>query len=142
MAGGGGPSGPLTDNDFKNFIISNGVVTAAVAITIGIATASFVKAIVADIMMPVVYIVIGRYMLKHVSSKAFSKLTQLFEDRSTLRLDEFFKDFLTWIFIILGAYILLNFFVKKWFLGHDDSKSPPPTDNPIPYLGAAVTTAF
>jgi hypothetical protein len=92
-------------------------------------------------MMPVVYIVIGKYMLRHMSSKAFSKLTQLFEDRSTVKLDEFFRDFLTWIFIILGSYILLNFFVKKWFLGQDDPV-PSPVNNQIPYLGAAVVAPF
>jgi large-conductance mechanosensitive channel len=136
MAGGGNDAS-LTDNDFKNFIISNGVVTATVAITIGIATASFIKAIVADLMMPGFYIVFGNYILQHVSAKAFKKMTQLFEDRSIINLDAFFKEFITWIFIILGSYVLLNFIVNKWFLGNNDVLSPSANVNPIPYYASS-----
>jgi large-conductance mechanosensitive channel len=133
---GGGSDASLTDNDFKNFIISNGVVTAAVAITIGIATASFIKAIVSDLMMPGFYIVFGNYILQHVSAQAFKKMTQLFEDRSIINLDAFFKEFISWIFIILGSYILLNFIVNKWFLGNNSVLSPAPNVNPIPYYAS------
>ena len=136
MAGG---TGDLTDNDFKNFIISNGVVTAAVAITIGIATAAFIKAIVADLMMPGFYIIFGNYILQRVSTKAFKKMTELFADRSAINLDGFFKEFITWVFVILGSYILLNFFISKWFLGQGRNNNMSPSSiNPLPYYAASI----
>lgn len=104
-------------NDFKDFIVKNGVITAAIAITIGVSTAGFIKAFVSNVLMPLVYLVIGKLFLEKINGRAFNSLTEVFGPKANLDVLAFIQEFVTWVFVVIGAYIIIEFFVRRWFLG-------------------------
>lgn len=103
--------------DFKEFIVKNGVVTAAIAITIGVSTAGFIKSFVSTILMPFVYFIIGKLVLENVNTGMFKGLTDVFGAKTNFDVIVFFQEFLTWIFVVIGAYLIIEHFVRRWFLG-------------------------
>lgn len=103
--------------DFKEFIVKNGVVTAAIAITIGVSTAGFIKAFVSSILMPLVYFIVGKLFLEKVNTGLFKGLTDIFGAKTNFDVIVFLQEFLTWVFVVIGAYLIIEHFVRRWFLG-------------------------
>lgn len=127
------------NDDFKDFLIRNGIVTTAAAITIGIASATFIKGFVADIMMPAFYFVVGKLLLQNVSNRMYKSVTDIFGDKAEFNFDGFLKDFVTWGFIVFAAFLIIEYVVRRWFLGlHKKGLVPPPaqltmvTPSPVP----------
>lgn len=122
-------SGALSyGNDFKDFIVKNGVITAAIAITIGVSTAGFVKTFVSSVMMPAVYLVIGKLFFANVNKNLFKTITDVFGSRAEFDVLLFIQEFITWVFVVIGAYIIIEYFVRRWFLGmspaHNTKQTP------------------
>lgn len=106
----------ISPEDFKEYIIKNNFVVTAAAITIGIASASFIKSFVGSVLMPSVYFVIGKIILQNVSTQLYKSVTDIFGDKASFNLDNFIKEALTWIFIVFGSYLIMDFVIRRWLL--------------------------
>jgi large-conductance mechanosensitive channel len=115
------------NDDFKDFLIRNGIVTTAAAITIGIASATFIKAFVSDILMPAFYFIVGKVILQNVSNRMYKTVTDIFGDKVNFDFDGFAQDFITWVFIVIGAFLIIEYVVRRWFLGLHKKSSPSPS---------------
>lgn len=110
---------PYTDigtQQFKAFMLKDNVILIATAITIGMASTTFIKSFVYSILMPAIYFVIGKVMLQNVSNKLYKSVTDIFGDKVTFHVDTFIKDFLVWFFILIGVYIIMDFLLKRVML--------------------------
>jgi large-conductance mechanosensitive channel len=100
-----------TRTNFKDFVVQNGIVSTAASITIGFATATFVKSFVADVVMPVIFIVvIGA--LKKVNSNSGKFLGQFLANKE-FRFTNFISELVTWVLIVLAAFLILDLVVRK-----------------------------
>lgn len=88
--------------NFAEFVTSNGILAATAGITIGFATATFIKSFVSDVILPVIFLVIlainrktGGFVAKFLASKEF-------------RFTNFISEFITWILILLTAYLIIE----------------------------------
>lgn len=134
---GGTSDIPLSDNDFKNFLIKNNVVTTAVAITIGISSASFVKSFVVNVMMPGLYILIGNIILKNINNTLYQNLGEMFGEKAFFDFDNLAKDMITWILIVIASYLILEYVIRRWFLGGKPKIVTTPSTQPMfAFLGA------
>jgi large-conductance mechanosensitive channel len=122
------PANELGVNDFKSFLVSNNIIGIAAAMTIGIASAGFIKSFVSSVLMPAVYLVIGKIILQNVNSKLYKGVANIFGDKAEFDFDTFVKELLTWVFIIIGAYLIMDFVVRRWLLA-----SPKPAPAPVPF---------
>lgn len=127
-------------NDFKKFMMKNNIVITAAAITIGIASAAFIKSFVGSILMPSVYLVIGKIILQNLNNKLYKSVTDIFGDKVDFDFDSFIKDLVTWIFIVVAAYFIMDFVVRRWLLGpsNDDSHHIATAPAPAPALAYPV----
>jgi large-conductance mechanosensitive channel len=98
-------------SSFKDFIVKNGVVSTAASITIGFATATFVKSFVADVIMPVIFLIIVSGV-SHVN-KGTSKFFSQFLANKEFHFTNFVSELVTWIMIILAAFLILDLVVRK-----------------------------
>lgn len=112
----------MTSN-FKEFIVKNGVVSTAASITIGFASATFIKSFVADVIMPLVFIVIVGG-LKHVN-KETSRFFSQFLSSKELRFTNFASELVTWVLIIVAAFLVLDLVVRKTLGKHPNALPPP-----------------
>lgn len=97
--------------NFKEFIVKNGVVSTAAAITIGFATATLVKSIVSDVIMPVIFLLlvrgvgrlnrnVGGFFAQFLATKHF-------------RFTNFVSEAITWVLIVMAAFLVLDLVVRK-----------------------------
>ena len=98
-------------SDFKSFLVNNGVIASTAGITIGFATATFVKSLVADIVLPSIFLLISKG--SGVVSKDGSFLTKFLAKKEYM-FTNFISETITWIFIVLTAFFLLNFFYDHY----------------------------
>ena len=124
------PANELGVNDFKSFLVSNNIIGIAAAMTIGIASAGFIKSFVSSVLMPAVYLVIGKIILQNVNSKLYKGVANIFGDKAEFDFDTFVKELLTWVFIIIGAYLIMDFVVRRWLLA---SPKLAPAHAPVPF---------
>lgn len=120
----------ISPTDFKDYIIKNNFVVTAAAITIGISSATFIKSFVGNLLMPSVYFVIGKIILQNVNNKLYKTVTDIFGDKASFDLDNFFKELLTWIFIVIGVYLILEFVIRKWLLKATTTNTLSPAQHP------------
>lgn len=121
----------LGPSDFKDFLLKNNIIVTAAAITIGIASASFIKSFVSGLLMPLFYLVIGKLILRNVHDKLYNSVSDIFGDKADFNVDGFIRELITWVFIVFGAYILMDFIIRRWVLratekerGHGPAANP------------------
>lgn len=110
---------PYTDigsDQFKTFMMKDNLIMIATAITIGMASTTFIKSFVYTILMPAIYFVIGKVMLQHMNDTLYNSVTDIFGDKVTFHFDTFIKDFLVWFFILVGVYIVMGFLLDNVML--------------------------
>lgn len=95
-------------SDFKSFLVDNGVIATTAGITIGWATASFVKSMVADVILPVIFLIIVKG--SGIVSKEGSGFFGRFLSKKEFMFTNFISETITWIVIVLTAFFILNFF--------------------------------
>jgi large-conductance mechanosensitive channel len=95
---------------FKDFITTNGIVATTAGITIGFATASFVKSFVADVVLPIFFLLLvkGTGKVSASTSGFFGK----FLSNKEFMFANFVSEFVTWILIILAAWLILDILYK------------------------------
>lgn len=102
----------------KNFLVQNGVITHAAGMTIGFSTGVFIRSAVGDMLLPLVYKTIGAYLVKNVSQGAYDKMTRVFS--TELNVDNFLKETITWIFVIVSTFLLIEYGVRRYMLNNAD----------------------
>lgn len=94
----------FSDN-FSEFLITNNILGSMAAVTIAFSTGVFMRSIVGDIIIPWIY----SLLLSKVSRfrKVFSPITHT-------NIDNFIKEFVTWIFVIIITFIFITYIMKSF----------------------------
>lgn len=97
-------------SSFKEFITNNGIIATTAGITIGFATASFIKSFVADVILPIVFLLLvkGTGKVSSSTSSFFSK----FLSNKEFMFTNFVSELITWVLIILTAWLILELVFK------------------------------
>lgn len=120
-------------HSFKDFIVKNGVVSTTAGITIGFATVTFVKSLVADVVMPLIFMVIvgGLKSIDKDSSKFFSQ----FLANKEFRFTNFVSELITWILIIVSAFVCIMLIVRTM------GPSPVSAPQQQPFTGQVIVSS-
>jgi large-conductance mechanosensitive channel len=115
---------------FREFMIKYNVIGLMVGFAFAVATIGFIKSFVSDLLIPTIYLIIGKFILQYINTTVFDKFTHLFG--SSINIDNFVKEFFTWILILLSTYIIIKYFIIREILGEKtvDNKNkilPSPT---------------
>ncbi len=103
------------DTSFSKFVADNGILAASAGITIGFATATFVKSFVADVIMPLIFLAILAV------NKNASGFVGKFLASTNLRFTNFVSELITWILIVLTVFFIINLIRKQL---HQKSQAP------------------
>ena len=90
--------------DFKKFILENGIVGTAAGVTVGVASTNLILSLSGDIIMPSIILFLQTLNLKSLKH-------YLPTSKSKLDFENFFKNIISWILILLLSYA----FVKVTF---------------------------
>jgi large-conductance mechanosensitive channel len=90
--------------DFKKFILENGIVGTAAGVTVGVASKDLILSLSGDIIMPSIILLLQTLNLKSLKH-------YLPTGKSKLDFENFFKNVISWILILLLSYA----FVKVTF---------------------------
>ena len=98
---------PSFSNDLKGFVINNNILTTAAAMTIGFSSGTMIRSLVGDIVLPGIY----RLVLSRVNlmSGAFAPINKL-------NVDNFLKEIVSWIFVIVLTFILIEYVIRRSIL--------------------------
>lgn len=93
-------------SDMKSFLIQNGIIATTAGITIGFATATFVKSFVSDVILPVIFMVVvkGTGTVSKDTSSFFSR----FLSKKEFLFTNFISETITWLAIVLLSYVILQ----------------------------------
>ena len=99
--------------NLKKFIIDNNIIGTTAGVGIGLATKDVIESLVSDVVFPSFYLLVFKlqisYFIKNIST------------RLPLDLTKFFKNFITWIIIVVITFIFIQVSFKI-LLGVDNSK--------------------
>lgn len=115
-------------SSFKEFITQNGIIATTAGITIGFATATFVKSFVADVIMPVFFLMLVSATGK-VSTTASGFFSKFLSNKEFL-FTNFISEFITWVVIIITAFVVLDL-VYRYVIVKSPSISMPAITNPF-----------
>ena len=117
-------------SDFKSFIVENNIIATMSAVTVAFSTGTMIRSFVVDILLPAIY---GLF----VSKVKVKTLDGAFAPLSKLNLDNFIKEFVTFIFVVITIFLFIYYFFKAWV------KPPPktPTNN-ASATASTVTTEY
>ena len=108
-------------SSFRDFITQNGIISTTAGITIGFATASFVKSFVADIIMPIIFLILVKATGK-VSSTTSGFFAKFLSNKEFL-FTNFVSELITWVVIVLTAWLVLDL-VYRYVIMQDKIKLP------------------
>ena len=100
--------------NFKDFVVRNGIITTAAGIAIGISSTLFIKNTTHDIILPLTFFIFVKW-IKYFSPATEHWLRQGFTNTKFLWA-KFFQELLTWVFMTLMAFIILEYFVRRYLL--------------------------
>lgn len=96
---------------FSDFMIKNGIITTAAAITVGFATVTFIKSFVIDMVLPLIFLIVvgGSSKISKSAGDFFSQFLQSKDFRFT----NFVAEAITYILIIIASYLVLEYVVNR-----------------------------
>jgi large-conductance mechanosensitive channel len=97
------------NDSFRAFIIGNNILTVMAAVTIAFSTGTMIRSLVGDIIMPSVYVLFASKV--PVLSGAFAPI-------NTMNIDNFVKEFVSWCFVILITFLLVEYVIRRWYMKH------------------------
>lgn len=103
-------------SDFKQFVIENNIITTMSAVTIAFSTGTMIRSFVTDIMLPAIYALFVRRI---------KTLDGAFAPISKMNLDNFIKEFVTFIFVVISIFLFIYYFFRVWV-----KSTPPPPPPP------------
>lgn len=93
--------------DFKDFLVNNNILTVMAAVTIAFSTGLMMRSLVGNIILPGLYQAIF---------KKGSPWLESFSPISAGKVSDFIKDAVSWIFVILFTFILIEYVIRRWLL--------------------------
>jgi large-conductance mechanosensitive channel len=100
--------------NFRDFLVNNGVLTMASGIIIGISTTLFIKSLVSDMVLPLLYILLFGWV-KFISPDTSKILKGVFLN-TEFRWRHTIQNIITWLVIIFVAFLILEYLVRRSFL--------------------------
>lgn len=119
---------PEFTKDFKSFLIGNNILTVAAAVTIAFSTGTMIRSLTADIVLPSVY----RLFAKNIKT-----LSGAFAPINKLNLDNFVKEVISWIMVIVLTFLLIEYVIRRWMLKTPSTISTPLGGGPPPPAAVA-----
>ena len=98
-------------DDFKSFLIHDGILSVAGGIVIGITTAAFIKTLVVDMLLPIIYICVFRW-IRYFAPLLEKNVSSLF-GFSDFKCIHFLQELFVWIIAIISTFLVLEFFVRR-----------------------------
>jgi len=95
------------NSSLKAFIIDNGILTTMAAVTIAFSTGTFIRSFVSEIVLPALYSLV-------LSRVKFMPKGGAFKPLSSLNYDNFFKELLSWIFVIIFTFVTIQYVVRAY----------------------------
>uniref|UniRef100_A0A6C0H9Y7 Uncharacterized protein n=1 Tax=viral metagenome TaxID=1070528 RepID=A0A6C0H9Y7_9ZZZZ len=95
--------------DFKKFILENGIIATTAGVTIGIASKDLVLSLSGDILLPTIIILL--YWLNFKSLKHY-----LPSGKTKIDLENFLKNLLTWVIVVISTFVFVKI-TFNYFLG-------------------------
>ena len=92
-------------SDLSSFIINNNILTTAAAVAIAFSTGTMIRSFVGDIILPSLY-KLFIHKIK-ILSGAFAPI-------NNTNIDNFIKEFISWIFVIIITYLLIEYALRRW----------------------------
>jgi len=106
-------------DSLKEFIISNNIITTMAAVTIAFSTGTMIRSLAGDIILPALYAIIF-YRFKRFSG-AFAPINKL-------NTDNFIKELLSWIIVIIITFILIGYVFRIWLTNAKKIEEKTPTN--------------
>ena len=119
----------LIPNDFKAYLVDNNVLQVASAMTFGVATVAFVKAFVADFMLPLIYMVITK-LFRLRSSKVLDTLLR----NKEMQFSNFGAELVTYVMILISCFLLIQYVFRRYLGVAVKNKVPPGNYNAAPHV--------
>lgn len=109
--------------ELKGFIVGNNILTTMAGVTIAFSTGVMIRSFVGDIILPGLYFMIRRGQPS--LSGAFAPITRG-------NLDNFIKEIVSWIFVIIFTFVIVEYIVRRMVLKEAPSSPKPaaPAANP------------
>lgn len=92
-------------DSFKDFIISNNIITTMAAVTIAFSTGTMIRSLAGDIILPALYALIF---------SRFKSFSGAFAPINKLNTDNFIKELLSWIIVIIVTFLLIGYVFRLW----------------------------
>jgi large-conductance mechanosensitive channel len=99
------------NKDLKSFVVGNNILTTMAGVTIAFSTGIMIRSLVGDIILPTLYLLIRRGQPS--VSGTFAPITRG-------NVDNYIKELVSWIFVIIFTFIIIEYLVKRMVL-----KQPP-----------------
>lgn len=93
--------------DFKDFLVNNNILTVMAAVTIAFSTGLMMRSLVGNIILPGLYQAIF---------KKGSPWLESFSPISAGKVSDFIKDAVSWVFVILFTFLLIEYVIRRWLL--------------------------
>lgn len=105
----------------KKFIIDNSVIGTTAGVCIALVTKDLIASLVGDIIIPGIII-----LFIHLNIQS---LTKMLPGKSTFDFTNFFKQFISWVLVIIITFIFITY-AFKGLLGISDGAPTAPTTTP------------
>ena len=105
----------LDFTQIKSFVVTNGILIAIAGYTIGHATADLIKAFVVNVLMPLIYYVFVKHLLRAISYDGYINVGRLFVGSKRFDIEELMKEFIAWALTCVLAYVLIAYLLKTIF---------------------------
>ena len=114
--------------DFKKFLMQGNLITLATAFVIGTAFAAVIKAFVADIITPIIAMIVGK---PNFGALTFSINSSTF----------FYGDFINYLIAFISTAAAMYFFVVKPYEAYSARKPKDPTTKDCPECTSEIPNA-
>ena len=93
--------------DLKSFVLANNILTTMAGVTIAFSTGVMIRSLVGDIILPILYLLIRRG--KPSVSGTFAPINRG-------NIDNYIKELVSWIFVIIFTFLIIEYLVKRMML--------------------------
>lgn len=126
-------------DDFKLFLLNNGIFTFAGSIIIGLSTALFIKELVTDLMLPILYLVLFKW-IKFVKPTFESNISSAYK-YTNVRFISFLQNLIIWITALLSTFFILELIFRRIILKTNaiEEESKTTESNTPKHLDSSVT---
>ena len=88
--------------DLKTFIIENKILGTIAGVTIAFSSGIMIRSLVGDIILPTIYL-----LLSKIGISTFTPLP-------IVNLSVFVKEFVSWLFVLIITFMLIDYIFKKY----------------------------